>query len=122
MFRAELDFDNYRFEICNNNQKKESILLKNCEVRSLTEFAYEKLVIYVFAIDLLIIHKWEQVHIIAGDSPGNVDMYWLEPLPGFDEQNFPFLISSGAESLNLINVKEYEHEPLIKAAVWTNGQ
>ena len=48
-------------------------------------------------------------------------MFWLEPLPGFDEDKFPFVISSGDESLNLINVKDDYHEPLIKAPVWTDG-
>ena len=54
-------------------------------------------------------------------NPGNTDKFWLEPVPGFDVETFPFIVSSGHESLNLINVKECRHEVLVDAPVWTDG-
>ena len=38
---------------------------------------------------------------------------WLCPMPNFDVDDFPFIISSGRESINLINIKTYSIEQLI---------
>ena len=35
------------------------------------------------------------------------------PLPDFDEEDYPFILLSGAECLSIINVKEGVHRPLI---------
>ena len=69
----------------------------------------------------MIIQNWEAVRIIPGNSFGNIDKYWFEPLPGFDYDDFPFIVCSGSESLNLLNVKEGHHLPLIMAPIWTDG-
>ena len=36
-------------------------------------------------------------------------------MPGFDEETFPFCITQGAQSFNLINVKHEFTEVLVKA-------
>ena len=50
-------------------------------------------------------------------NPGNMQKYWIIPLPGFDEETFPFVVSSGFETLNLINVKTKSGQILVKAQV-----
>ena len=34
-------------------------------------------------------------------------------MPGFDPEDFPFILSTGKESFNLVNVKNATHIPLI---------
>ena len=36
-----------------------------------------------------------------------------QPLPDFDEDNFPFLLFGGAHTLAIMNVKTGEHKPLM---------
>ena len=38
----------------------------------------------------------------------------MKPMPGFDEQNFPFVVCSGWMTFNIINIKEMTMEPLIE--------
>ena len=45
----------------------------------------------------------------------------LMKMPNFHEEDFPFLICSGRESLNLVNVKDFSIEIFVKAPVWTDG-
>ena len=37
------------------------------------------------------------------------------PMPGFDEKTFPFVISSGREFFNILNVRDYKMQALIRA-------
>ena len=41
------------------------------------------------------------------DEPhvGNGQKFWIYPIPGFDVDTFPFVISSGWEMFKIINVK-----------------
>ena len=36
-------------------------------------------------------------------------------MPNFDEQTFPFMICSGREIFNLVNVRDFTMQPLIQA-------
>ena len=38
---------------------------------------------------------------------------WLCPMPGFDAEEFPFIISSGMESFNIVNLKTCFMQALI---------
>ena len=96
-----------QIEINNEGQgNQQAILLKQFIIRSLVEFSPNKILAHYYPNNLLIIKDWEKVHYIdCSANPGNVDKLCLVPMPGFDEENFPFIVSSGHESLNLINVK-----------------
>ena len=37
-------------------------------------------------------------------------------MPGFDEQTFPFLVCSGEETFNVINVRDFSQDVLIRAS------
>ena len=54
----------------------------------------------------MILHDWQVVNLIVEPVFGNTLKYWIEPLPGFNEDTFPFVVISGWESFNLINVNE----------------
>ena len=96
-------------EMVQKHYSKHSILLETHQVKSLVEYAKNKLLVHIYDIDYMIIEHWNKVRIIEGISKSNVDKNWLQPLPGFNEETFPFLISSGLEHLNLINIKEEYH-------------
>ena len=64
------------------------------------------MIIFVQSRDLMILHDWQVVKVILEPVFGNTLKYWIETLPGFNEENFPFVICSGWESFNLINVNE----------------
>ena len=64
--------------------------------------------------------NWLVTRRIKEPSPGNHSKFYISPLPHFHEENFPFLICSGRESINLIDIKNIHTEPLIKASVYTD--
>ena len=64
---------------------------------------------------MLLIEDWTKVIEIRDPTFANGWKYWLQKMPGFDEEEFPFCITQGAQSFNLINVKEHTIEVLIKA-------
>ena len=71
------------------------------------EFDENKILAHFFPADLMIIKDWEVVsYIDCSINPGNTDKFCLTLLPGFDPDKFPFIASSGHDSLNLINVKD----------------
>ena len=71
--------------------------------------------------DLLIVHDWIVVKkgLIEDPRAGNIEKFWMEPLPGFqyekigDQEEFPWMVCSGKESINLVNVKTHLLMPLI---------
>ena len=69
---------------------------------------------------LLIVQDWKVIHEIEDPVPGNTEKFWQLPLPGFDMVDFPFLISSGKESYNLVNVNDGTMQPLIKGSAYNS--
>ena len=54
------------------------------EVRSILEYAPNKLIASVWKIDLLLIQDWKFVNVIKEDQPGNGDKFWIDLMPNFD--------------------------------------
>ena len=93
-----------------------SILLKEEVISQSREYAHEKILVHVTSRDLFLVHHWQVVHKFVEPNYGNTLKMWLAPLPGFCEETFPFLICSGWESFNIINVKDFRMEVLINAS------
>ena len=74
------------------------------------------MIIAIEPADLLIIKDWQQVRIINDANHGNKHKFWIKKVPGYDNEKFPFLICSGINSFNLINVKTCKTETLIQAS------
>ena len=94
--------------------KECSIKLDGALITAILEFAKNKLLV-AYGINLLVIKNWFKVMKI--DEPNQIsnEKYWLATMPGFDEETFPFCISHGSPSFNLINVKKFSNEVLIHA-------
>ena len=95
------------------NKKEQSMLIKNEKVESIHEYAEAKLILSLYPTDLLLISNWVATSVVYKVAPGNLLKHWIRPIPGFDEEHYPFLVCSGRESLNLINVKNADSEKLI---------
>ena len=87
------------------------------QIFGILEYAHEKVLITVYPSTILIIEHWMQIHTIEDPRFGNDQKYFITPLPNFHCEEFPFLVSSGYETLNLINVRDHRTEVLIKAPV-----
>ena len=70
------------------------------------EYADDRMLVHVAPTDLLIVIGGSVVSCLSDPNPGNHQKYWLEVLPGFDVEKFPFVVVSGCQSFNLVNVKE----------------
>ena len=74
------------------------------------------MIISIYPTDILIVHDWKIKKIIYKIEPGNFNKHWLRPLPDFDLDKYPFLISSGREFYSLINVKTMRIEKFIHSS------
>ena len=91
------------------------MIIKNEKVDTVLEYATDKMLIAVYPTDLLIAHDWKLIRVLLKIQPGNFNKHYIVPLPDFDEQTYPFIVCSGRENFNLINVKEFRMQKLIKA-------
>ena len=87
------------------------------EIIAILEYAKNKLL--VSASDsiwrgMFIIENFSLLRIIDEPSLQNYNTYWLEKIPGFDLETYPFVISQGSPTFNLINVITGSNEVLIK--------
>ena len=82
-----------------------SILLKNERVNTVLEFAEKKMIVAVDKVELLIISDWKNIQVIKDPFPDNRKTC-LQLFPGFNTDQFPFIISNGDSAVNLINIKD----------------
>ena len=73
------------------------------------------MVVAVHPNELLIVDNWKVTAHIQDQNPANIGKYWLHTMPGFDEENFPFLVCSGDATFNLVNVRDGSQDVLIQA-------
>lgn len=108
--RCNMNSDDLTIDLGSNEC---AMLLKKELVNGMLEFAPNKLVMFINPTDLLIANNWQVVNIIKDPRAGNCMKQWLQPLPGFDSEQFPFIVTSGKQSYNLVNLKTYNMQVLI---------
>ena len=86
------------------------------EVTQVLEFAKNRMLLALYPSDLLIIHNWKINRKIVDQNTQNIEKYWLYKLPSFHQDSFPFVITSGSETFNLIDVKKGRMQRLIIAS------
>ena len=89
--------------------------MKDEVISSVLEYTKNKILVHVTSRDIYVVHEWQVVHRIKETSAGNTMKFWIAPLPGFDEEKFPFVICNGWETYNLINTKEFSMQTLVNA-------
>ena len=98
--RVEFDCDLLKF----SPKGFESMLLKNEDVDGILEFAEGQFLLSCLPNTLLVVKNWSVAHIITDESSRNIGKNMLVTMPGFCVDDFPFVLSSGRNSFNLINV------------------
>ena len=86
---------------------------------SILEFANDRLIIHINPNDLLITKDWSVIHRIDDPDKGNTTKYQLALIPSFDETSLPFVLMSGVKSLNIVNVKKFNIQPLVLSPIYT---
>ena len=85
------------------------MLLLNEYVLAVYGYARSKLLVYADSSKLLLIFdKWQAIHEIKDPNTGNIYKCWISTVPLFDTETFPFVVVSGYESFNIVNVKSGE--------------
>ena len=85
----------------------------------MVEYAPNKLLITTYPNNNMIVDDWKAVHLVVHDGSiaANTQKFWLAPLPGFHEKDFPFFVCSGLEKVELINVKTKSAQILVHAGI-----
>ena len=68
---------------------------------------HTKLTDILLAKDFTVVHRFK-------DPSLNINKLWIAQLPTFNEFTFPFLVASGSDTFNLINIKDTRMEVLLK--------
>ena len=103
-----------------DNKKENSLLIDQEYVASILEYAQNQIIVHVKPTDLLIVNCWKVTQLIKDPDSGNICKLVLTPLPGFDKDFFPFVVCTGNNSMNLINVKEHHMQVMVKGCVSLN--
>ena len=83
----------------------------------LVEYAPHKLFVTGLPTHMYLVFNWETVVLITDPNPENTFKCHALPVPGFDEDTYPFIAVCGLASLNLVNVKTRKHKPLINEKI-----
>ena len=95
------------------NYETETLLVESQYINQVLEFAKNRMLIVLDMTQLLVVHNWRIVHSFEDPSLQGRRGLWMCPMPYFNIDNFPFIVSSGRESINIINVKTFLIEHLI---------
>ena len=98
------------------DSKNESIHFKVEAVQGFLEYAPKKMVFYGRQEHIFLVHNWQVTRRINDPDTKNINKYTYYLFPEFDEEDFPFIVSSGESTMNIVNVKTGWMGVLIKAA------
>ena len=74
------------------------------------------MILIVQFTDFIIVKNWNVIHEIADPNPLNTGKHSMLALPDFNVESLPFLVCSGARTINMINVKQGRMEEFIAAS------
>ena len=84
------------------DMKKESILFKTEAIQGVCEYAEDHFMFYGRQEHLFLVKNWKVIRRINDFDTKNINKYSLNPFPGFDLEKFPFIVSSGESTFNII--------------------
>jgi hypothetical protein len=94
-------------------EEKESMGFKHEDPGYLVEISKNKLFITGYPSHSYIVKDWQAVNVIHSQVHANYN-FFVMPLPGFDEETYPFLALCGEKQISIINVKTCIQKPLIE--------
>ena len=96
--------------------KAESIHFNKEAIQGALEYAPKKMILFARQEHLFIVHNWRVVMLIKDPDIRNISKYSITPFLGFNEETFPFVVTSGESSINIVNVKTMTMDVLVKCA------
>ena len=115
---VDLDGENEDRTIAYSDKLNQSLVITQEQIKSILEYAKNKFLVHTATTDLLVIENFCVVHKIKESVPGNTSKHSLLPMPLSGAKTSQFVISSGIESVNLINVKRGTIQILVNASSW----
>ena len=109
-------FDAAKLKVGPCDMKTQSLLFKTEAIQGACEYAKNQFIFYGRQEHLFLVKDWEVTRRINDPDSKNINKYSLSPLEGFDLDTFPFVVTSGESTFNLVNVRTGHMEVLIKAA------
>ena len=98
------------------DMKNDSILFKTEAIQGICEYAPNELALFGRQEHIFIVVDWEVKRRINDADIKNINKYSLNRFYGFDKNDFPFIVSGGESTFNIVNVKSGHMEVLVKAA------
>ena len=74
-------------------------------IEGVAEFPPNGILLHNWCAELLILRDWQVIHHITDPVSGNGRKFWLELMPCFDAEGFPFAICSGNMTYDILNLK-----------------
>ena len=109
-------FDGDHLRVGPTDMKEESILFKVEAIQGFCEYARNHFVFYGRQEHLYLVKDWSVTRRINDPDSKNINKYSINMFEGFDIETFPFVVTSGESTFNIVNVKTGHMEVLIKAA------
>ena len=104
--RVSVDPDTFQLQAV--NLETESMMFMNEACHAICEYKPNKMVIHATLTHLFIVNDWKVLHRIDDGDSKNREKHFISPIPNFDEVKFPFIITSGESSFNILNVNNGE--------------
>ena len=92
-------------------------MFKDWCIATICEFAPNKILATTLGNCLFIIVDFSVAKFIDGKNYEDIWKINPHPLPNFDEEQFPFILLSGAHCASIVNVRDGFHQPLINQSV-----
>ena len=111
MYDYKADNPIFRFKVA--DLEDHSALIKQT-VDGVKEYEEDKIIITVNPATIVIIENWLEYRFVDDKKEGNDQKYFIAPLPLF-RHTFPFIVCTGYESINIVNIKTMQMQKLIDA-------
>ena len=117
---VDLGGENEDRAIAYSDKLNQSLVIMQEQIWSILEYAKNKFLVSTTNSKghLLVIENFCVVHKIKESVAGNTEKFSLLPMPLSGAKTSQFVISSGIESVNLVNVKRGTMQILVNASPW----
>ena len=115
-------FDNQTRNLQCTAKEFGSVYLEQERVLSTIAIAPNKLLMTTHSSKVLLFQDWSCIQVYNEEFMVNDCKWFMQPLPDFHEETFPFVACSGSSYINLINVNTDYMEPIVETETSCWGQ
>ena len=99
----------------------DKLLQTNETINYVMEYAPNKFVAHALPASILVVYKQKVIRRIDDPNLKNSEKNLLMLIPDFNEEKFPFILSTGNETLNLVNLHTSKTQALVKWPIYGIG-